>query len=77
MSDGMIGHETSLRVRLREKLPEILIEAASVVIALLLALALNSWNDARHDRERGAEYELRAASSRPASEAIATHDCAR
>ncbi len=52
MSDASVGHGTSLRVRLREKLPEILIEAASVVIALLLALALNSWNDARHDRER-------------------------
>lgn len=52
MSETIAGHGASLRVRLREKLPEILIEAASVVIALLLALALNSWNDARHDRER-------------------------
>ena len=38
--------------RLREKLPEILIEAASVVIALLLALALNGWNEDRQMRER-------------------------
>lgn len=38
--------------RLTEKLPEILIEAASVVIALLLALALNGWNEDRQMRER-------------------------
>ena len=42
----------SLRERLTEKLPEILIEAASVVIALLLALALNGWNEDRQMRER-------------------------
>jgi len=54
MSEVFANERTSLRVRLREKLPEILIEAASVVLALLLALALNSWNDARHDRERAA-----------------------
>ena len=52
MNETFAGHGTSLRVRLREKLPEMLIEAGSVVVALLLALALNSWNDARHDRER-------------------------
>jgi hypothetical protein len=45
---------TSLRHRLREKLPEILIEAASVVVALLLALALNGWNENRQVRERAA-----------------------
>jgi len=43
---------TTLRERLREKLPEILIEAASVVIALLLALAINAWNQDRELRER-------------------------
>jgi hypothetical protein len=41
-----------LRERLLEKLPEILIEAASVVIALLLALALNQWNENRETRTR-------------------------
>jgi len=54
MSESLVERATPLRARLREKLPEILIEAASVVLALLLALALNSWNDARHDRERAA-----------------------
>jgi hypothetical protein len=42
----------SWRERLTEKLPEILIEAASVVIALLLALALNGWNEDRQMRAR-------------------------
>jgi hypothetical protein len=42
----------SLRERLTEKLPEILIEAASVVLALLLALALNGWNENREIRQR-------------------------
>jgi len=43
----------SMRERLTEKLPEILIEAASVVLALLLALALNGWNENREMRARG------------------------
>ena len=57
---------TTLRERLREKLPEILIEAASVVVALLLALAINAWNQNRELRERaetaraGILAELRA-----------------
>jgi hypothetical protein len=57
---------TTLRKRLREKLPEILIEAGSVVVALLLALALNAWNQDREMRERadtaraGILAELRA-----------------
>src|SRR5689334_4619331 len=37
--------------RLREKLPEILIEAASVVVAVLLAFAVDEWRDARAKRE--------------------------
>ena len=43
---------STLRARLHEKLPEILIEAASVVLALLLALALNAWNERREEHER-------------------------
>ena len=43
---------SSLRERLAEKLPEILIEAASVVLALLLALALNGWNEDRETHAR-------------------------
>lgn len=43
-----------LRERLRDKLPEILIEAASVVLALLLALAVNEWHDRRQEDERAA-----------------------
>jgi hypothetical protein len=42
----------TLRERVAEKLPEILIEAASVVVALLLALALNAWNEDRQLHER-------------------------
>ncbi|MBO9663806.1 hypothetical protein [Dokdonella sp.] len=41
-----------LRERLREKLPEILIEAGSIVIALLLAFAVNAWNERRQESER-------------------------
>ena len=42
----------SLRSRLSEKLPEILIEAASVAFAVVLALWANDWNSARQlDRD--------------------------
>jgi len=41
-----------LRRRLREKLPEILIEAASVVLALLLALGASAWHERNQDIER-------------------------
>jgi hypothetical protein len=49
----MNGTKVALSTRLAEKLPEILIEAASVVFALLLALALNQWHERRELRERG------------------------
>jgi len=49
----MTESKVALSARLAEKLPEILIEAASVVFALLLALALNQWNERRELRERG------------------------
>lgn len=41
----------SVRGRLREKLPEILLEAASVVVAVLLAFGVDEWRDARAKRE--------------------------
>jgi hypothetical protein len=41
-----------LHSRLREKLPEILIEAASVLLGLLLAFAANAWHERSQDRER-------------------------
>ncbi len=41
-----------LRERLRDKLPEIFIEAGSVVLALLLAFAINEWHDRRQEDER-------------------------
>jgi hypothetical protein len=52
--------------RLRARLPEILIEAASVVAAVLLAFAVDEWRDARANRElaerarRSIVAELRA-----------------
>ncbi len=49
----MSGSKSAFSARLAEKLPEILIEAASVVFALVLALALNQWNERRELRERG------------------------
>ena len=52
MDPELTTGRTTLRERLREKLPEILIEAGSVVIALLLALAINAWNQDRELRER-------------------------
>jgi hypothetical protein len=39
------------RGRLREKLPEILIEAASVLVAVLLAFAVDEWRDVRAKKE--------------------------
>lgn len=36
-----------LRPRLREKLPELLLEAVSVVFAVLLALAVDEWRETR------------------------------
>jgi len=72
----MNGPKAALSTRLAEKLPEILIEAASVVFALLLALALNQWNERRELSERVeavraairaelAENRLEIASTRP------------
>lgn len=39
--------ERGLRPRLKEKLPELLLEAASVVFAVLLALAVDEWRETR------------------------------
>lgn len=39
-----------LRPRLREKLPELLLEAASVVFAVLLALAVDEWRELRSQK---------------------------
>ena len=39
-----------LRPRLREKLPELLVEAASVVLAVLLALAVDEWRETRSQK---------------------------
>lgn len=44
----------ALRKRLREKAPEIVIEAASVVLALLLAFAANAWHQSREDARAAA-----------------------
>ena len=42
---------TGYRDRLRERWPEILIEAGSVLLAVLLAFAVDEWRDARNKRE--------------------------
>ncbi|HEY0230688.1 MAG TPA: hypothetical protein VGC55_05515 [Dokdonella sp.] len=52
MNDPSVSARPGLRERLREKLPEIVIEAGSVVLALLLALALNQWNERQQENER-------------------------
>lgn len=52
MSADSFASNLPLRARLREKLPEILIEAASVVLALLLALGANAWHEHGQEVER-------------------------
>lgn len=52
MSADSFASNLPLRTRLREKLPEILIEAASVVLALLLAFGANAWHEHGQDVER-------------------------
>ena len=54
MTDPSASAPPRLRERLREKLPEIVIEAGSVVLALLLALAVNQWNERQQENERAA-----------------------
>lgn len=49
---GAVG-DYRVRAQLRARLPEILIEAGSVVFALLLALAANAWHEARQAQRRG------------------------
>lgn len=51
-ADSATRGRSTLGARLREKLPEILIEAASVVAALLLALAINNWSEQRQVDQR-------------------------
>lgn len=46
-----------LALRVREKLPEILIEACSVALAVLLALWANEWSDERKLRQQSAALE--------------------
>ena len=46
--------ETPRRSRLRERLPDILIEVFSVVLAVLLALGVDDWREGRQNEERAA-----------------------
>jgi hypothetical protein len=46
-SEAPAIHPVRLRPRLREKLPELLLEAVSVVFAVLLALAVDEWRETR------------------------------
>jgi hypothetical protein len=55
MSDSVVIARAPLRARLREKLPEILIEAASIVLALLLAQSIGVWHEARQHEELAAQ----------------------
>lgn len=68
-SSAMPSSPASLRLRLRDKLPELILEAASVVFAVLLALAVDQWRDTRAE-QRHAEraqaaivHELRSNAS--------------
>jgi hypothetical protein len=49
-----IGYRMRVRDRLKEKLPEILLEAGSVVFALLLAYGVDQWREARSHAEMAA-----------------------
>ncbi|MEP7042891.1 MAG: hypothetical protein ABI843_07500 [Dokdonella sp.] len=55
MSDARLTQQPALRTRLREKLPEIMIEAASVVLALLLAQAFGVWRENQQHAELAAQ----------------------
>jgi hypothetical protein len=44
----------SIRARLREKWPELVLEAGSVMFAVLLALAIDAWQDERQRAELAA-----------------------
>ena len=46
--------KTGLKSKLRDKVPEIILEAVSVVLAVLLALAVDAW---REDRSNAREAE--------------------
>lgn len=47
IDDSLPPAPARVRLTLRDKLPEILIEAASVVVAILLAFAVDEWREAR------------------------------
>jgi hypothetical protein len=80
MNEPLRTERPVLRERLRDKLPEILIEAASIVLALLLALAVNEWHDRRQENERALDArrailaELRANSAEIRSSRAALKD---
>jgi type II secretory pathway component PulM len=80
MNEPLRTERPVLRERLRDKLPEILIEAASVVLALLLALAVNEWHERRQENERALDArrailaELRANSAEIRSSRAALKD---
>jgi hypothetical protein len=51
----MTGHSDRRgRARLRQRLPDILLEAFSVVFAVLLALGVDDWQEARRNEEMAA-----------------------
>jgi hypothetical protein len=52
--DEPVAARSRVRDRLRDKLPEILLEAASVVFALLLAFAVDRWREEQSHREMAA-----------------------
>ena len=54
-SEPTANSRTTLKQTLREKLPEMLIEAGSVLLALLLAFAANAWHEHSQDLERAAK----------------------
>ena len=60
---------TPLHMRLRDRLPEILIEAGSVVIALLLAQAAGIWHEQQQQQELASEARTAIVSEMRANEA--------
>jgi len=68
MSHANATKTSPLHVRLRERLPEILIEAGSVVIAVLLAQAAGIWHEQQQQQQLASEARAAVVSEMHANE---------